>query len=69
MISNDGEFRSRRRTWGDLQRRNASAARRDEYRRDHEEIVAALRLRDADGATVAMRAHLARVSRHLLGTG
>ena len=53
------------RMWGDLKRRNASAARRDEYRRDHEEIVAALRLRDADGATAAMRAHLARVSRHL----
>ena len=57
------------RMWGDLKRRNASAARRDEYRRDHEEIVAALRLRDAGGATAAMRAHLARVSRHLLGTG
>jgi DNA-binding FadR family transcriptional regulator len=57
------------RMWGDLKRRNASAARRDEYRRDHEEIVAALRLRDAAGATTAMRNHLARVSRHLLGTG
>ena len=57
------------RMWGDLKRRNASAARRDEYRRDHEEIVAALRLRDADQATMAMRTHLARVSRHLLGTG
>jgi len=57
------------RMWGDLKRRNASAARRDEYRRDHEEIVAALRLRDADGATAAMRTHLARVSGHLLGTG
>ena len=54
--------------WGDLKRRSASAARRDEYRRDHEEIVTALRLRDADRATAAMRAHLARVSRHLLGT-
>jgi GntR family transcriptional regulator, uxu operon transcriptional repressor len=57
------------RMWGDLKRRNASAARRDEYRRDHEEIVTALRLRDADRATMAMRTHLARVSRHLLGTG
>ena len=57
------------RMWGDLKRRNASAARRDEYRRDHEEIVTALRLRDADRATTAMRTHLARVSRHLLGTG
>ena len=57
------------RMWGDLKRRNASAARRDEYRRDHEEIVTALRVRDADRATAAMRMHLARVSRHLLGTG
>jgi GntR family transcriptional regulator, uxu operon transcriptional repressor len=56
------------RMWGDLKRRSASAARRDEYRRDHEEIVAALRQRDAEGATAAMRTHLARVSRHLLGT-
>jgi GntR family transcriptional regulator, uxu operon transcriptional repressor len=56
------------RMWGDLKRRSASAARRDEYRRDHEEIVTALRLRDADRATAAMRTHLARVSRHLLGT-
>jgi GntR family transcriptional regulator, uxu operon transcriptional repressor len=56
------------RVWGDLKRRSATAARRDEYRRDHEEIVTALRLRDADQATAAMRTHLARVSRHLLGT-
>jgi DNA-binding FadR family transcriptional regulator len=56
------------RVWGDLKRRSATAARRDEDRRDHEEIVTALRLRDADLATAAMRTHLARVSRHLLGT-
>jgi GntR family transcriptional regulator, uxu operon transcriptional repressor len=56
------------RMWGDLKRRSATAARRDEYRRDHEEIVAALKTRDADLATAAMRNHLARVSRHLLGT-
>jgi GntR family transcriptional regulator, uxu operon transcriptional repressor len=56
------------RMWGDLKRRNASAARRDEYRRDHGEIVTALRSRHADRATAAMRTHLARVSRHLLGT-
>src|SRR6516165_7647756 len=55
------------RVWGDLKRRSATAARRDDYRRDHEEIVTALRLRDADRATAAMRTHLARVSRHLLG--
>jgi DNA-binding FadR family transcriptional regulator len=56
------------RVWGDLKRRSATAARRDEYRQDHDEIVTALRLRDADRATTAMRNHLARVSRHLLGT-
>jgi GntR family transcriptional regulator, uxu operon transcriptional repressor len=56
------------RVWGDLKRRSATAARRDEYRRDHQEIVTALRLRDADQATTAMRNHLVRVSRHLLGT-
>jgi GntR family transcriptional regulator, uxu operon transcriptional repressor len=56
------------RVWGDLKRRSATAARRDDYRRDHQEIVTALRLRDADRATAAMRTHLARVSRHLLGT-
>jgi GntR family transcriptional regulator, uxu operon transcriptional repressor len=54
--------------WGDLKRRSASAARWDEYRRDHEEIVAALKTRDADRATTAMRTHLSRVSRYLLGT-
>jgi GntR family transcriptional regulator, uxu operon transcriptional repressor len=57
------------RVWGDLKRRSATAARRDEYRQDHQEIVTALRSRDADLATAAMRNHLARVSRHLLGTG
>ena len=57
------------RMWGDLKRRSVTAARRDEYRRDHEEIVTALRLRDADQATAAMRTHLTRVSAHLLGTG
>ena len=56
------------RVWGDLKRRSANAARRDEYRQDHQEIVAALRQRDADRATAAMRTHLARVSQHLLGS-
>jgi DNA-binding FadR family transcriptional regulator len=53
--------------WGDMKRRSASAERRDQYQQDHRDIVAALRLRDADGATTAMRTHLARVARHLLG--
>src|SRR5579862_3500331 len=56
------------RMWGDLKRRSGSAALQDQYRRDHEEIVAALKTRDADRATAAMRTHLARVSRQLLGT-
>jgi DNA-binding FadR family transcriptional regulator len=56
------------RVWGDLKRRSASAERRGEYQRDHEEIVTALRLRAADRASAAMRTHLARVSAHLLGT-
>jgi DNA-binding FadR family transcriptional regulator len=56
------------RVWGDLKRRSASAERRAEYQRDHQEIVTALRLRAADQATAAMRTHLARVSAHLLGT-
>jgi DNA-binding FadR family transcriptional regulator len=58
----------RGKVWGDLKRRSATAARREEYRRDHTEIVEALRLRAADAAAEAMRAHLARVARHLLGT-
>jgi DNA-binding FadR family transcriptional regulator len=57
----------RGKVWGDMKRRSASAERRDQYQQDHREIVAALRLRDADGATTAMRTHLARVARHLLG--
>jgi GntR family transcriptional regulator, uxu operon transcriptional repressor len=56
------------RVWGDLKRRSATAERREEYKRDHQEIVTALRLRTADRATAAMRSHLARVSRHLLGS-
>ena len=55
------------RVWGDMKRRSASAEHRDQYQQDHREIVAALRLRDADGATAAMRTHLSRVARHLLG--
>lgn len=53
--------------WGDMKRRSSSAEHRAQYQQDHHEIVAALGLRDADGATTAMRTHLARVARHLLG--
>jgi GntR family transcriptional regulator, uxu operon transcriptional repressor len=57
----------RGKVWGDMKRRSASAERRGQYQQDHRDIVAALRLRDADGAATAMRVHLARVARHLLG--
>lgn len=56
------------RVWGDMKRRTASPARLAEYQADHVTIVAALRSRDAELATGAMRQHLARVSRYLLGT-
>jgi GntR family uxuAB operon transcriptional repressor len=61
------ELARRGRVWGDMKRRSASPERRAEYQRDHMEIVAALKSRDADAAVAAMRAHLARVSSHLLG--
>jgi len=53
--------------WGDLKRRSASAERRAAYQRDHRAIVAALRARDADASTEAMRLHLSVVAEHLLG--
>jgi DNA-binding FadR family transcriptional regulator len=55
------------RFWGDLKRRSASRERQQAYQRDHAELVAALRARDADRAVEAMRAHLARVASHLFG--
>jgi len=61
------ELARRGRVWGDMKRRSASPERRAEYQRDHTEIVAALKSRDAETAVAAMRAHLARVSSHLLG--
>ena len=53
------------RFWGDLKRRSASRERQHAYQADHRDLVAALRARDADRAVEAMRAHLARVARHL----
>jgi GntR family transcriptional regulator, uxu operon transcriptional repressor len=61
------ELARRGRVWGDMKRRSASPEHRAEYHRDHLEIVAALKSRDADTAMAAMRAHLARVASHLLG--
>jgi DNA-binding FadR family transcriptional regulator len=51
--------------WGDLKRRSTSRERQRLYQADHQELVAALRARDADRAVEAMRTHLARVSSHL----
>jgi GntR family transcriptional regulator, uxu operon transcriptional repressor len=61
------ELARRGRVWGDMKRRSASPEHRAEYQRDHAEIVTALKSRDAETAVAAMRAHLARVSSHLLG--
>ncbi len=54
-------------SWGDLKRRSASQERRERYQADHGELVAALRARDTDRATEAMRVHLARVNTDLFG--
>jgi GntR family transcriptional regulator, uxu operon transcriptional repressor len=54
-------------SWGDLKRRSASRERRERYQADHAELVAALRARDTDRATEAMRVHLARVNNDLFG--
>ena len=53
--------------WGDLKRRSITAERRDIYRAEHREIVAALRARDAKRAEDAIAAHLMRVRDNLLG--
>ena len=54
-------------SWGDMKRRSASRERRERYQADHAELVAALRARDTDRATEAMRVHLARVNADLFG--
>jgi DNA-binding FadR family transcriptional regulator len=53
--------------WGTLKRRTSSPERRRCYHTEHTAIVDALRDRDADGASHAMRAHLQNVSDNLLG--
>ncbi len=54
-------------SWGDLKRRSASRERRERYQADHAALVAALRARDSDRATDAMRTHLSRVNNDLFG--
>lgn len=53
--------------WGELKRLSITAERRDAYRREHREIVTALRARDGRAAEAALGAHLLRVRRNLLG--
>jgi len=50
-----------------MKRRSASRERREKYQADHTELVVALRARDSDRATEAMRAHLTRVHNDLFG--
>jgi DNA-binding FadR family transcriptional regulator len=54
-------------SWGDLKRRSTSRDRRGKYQADHAKLVAALRARDSDRATDAMRTHLSRVNNDLFG--
>lgn len=53
--------------WGDLKRMSITKERRDHYRQEHREIVAALRARDAKQAEAALTRHLNRVKANLLG--
>lgn len=52
--------------WGELKRRSLTPERRTIYQGEHEEIVAALRRRDAKGAETALRSHLLRIRENLL---
>lgn len=53
--------------WGSLKRRSSTTERRDEYKQDHREIVAAVTERNAEAAQAAMRRHLLRVRTYILG--
>jgi len=53
--------------WGELKRLSITAERRDAYRQEHREMVAALRARDGRTAEAVLTAHLLRVRRNLLG--
>jgi len=55
--------------WGRLKRRNFTDERRLEYIADHRAVAAALVDRDGPAAQDAMRAHLTRVRRNMLGDG
>jgi DNA-binding FadR family transcriptional regulator len=53
--------------WGEMKRRSITAERRNIYRREHREIVTALRERDARRAEAALTAHVKTVRTNLLG--
>lgn len=53
--------------WGNLKLSHDSRERRALYRQEHRAITDALRVRELENATRAMRAHLARVRADLLG--
>ncbi|MFO1328236.1 MAG: FCD domain-containing protein [Rubrivivax sp.] len=53
--------------WGVLKRRSATPERRAEYQRQHRELVAALKDRDAERARALCRQHLVTVRTALLG--
>ncbi len=53
--------------WGALKRKSLTHERREAYRREHRQIVAALRARDAEKAETALMGHLRRVRQNLLG--
>lgn len=53
--------------WGELKRKSLSVERRDQYRREHHAIVAALKGRNTQQAEVALLVHLEHVRQNLLG--
>lgn len=53
--------------WGVLKRRSATPQRRLEYERQHRELVAALKDRDAERARALCLAHLVQVRTNMLG--
>ena len=53
--------------WGNAKRRSFTPARRNEYQRDHETLVAAIADRDPLTAMTVMRDHLLRIRTSLLG--
>jgi DNA-binding GntR family transcriptional regulator len=54
--------------WGVLKRRSATPERRLDYQREHRELVAALKNRDAERARALCLAHLVHVRVNMLGS-